>query len=142
MPLCRYCLAVGVCTTLILVRNFEPEFTVYLPKGVKGQMIFSSTGVRLNGMLRTKAASSDDNNPCTKLRSHVLVSGLMRSDTLPSSKPGTISDKTHGCSKDGNHASFHMLTASPQPILHLAPLSRTSLPFKMLFQACEPVLDS
>ena len=136
MPLCRSWLAVGACTKLTLVRNFEPELTVYLPEGVKGQMNLSSTGVRLNGMLRTKSASFGDSNPCTKL------SGLMRSDTLPSSKPGTISNRTCGCSKDGNHASFHMLTASPQPILHLAPLSRTSLPFKMLFQACEPMLDS
>ena len=41
------------------------------------------------------------------------------------------------CSIDGNHA-----LATPQPTLHLAPLNRTSLPFKMLFQACEPMLDS
>ena len=142
MPLCHCWLVVGTCIELGLVRNFEPKFIVYLPEGVKGQMILSSTGVQLKGMLRTKAASFDDNNPCTKCKSHVLVNRFMRSETLPSSKPGTISDKTCGCSKDGNHASFHMLMASPQPILHLAPLRRTSLPFKMLFQACESVLDS
>ena len=142
MPLCRCWLAVGICTELSLVRNLELEFTVYLPEGVKGQMILSSTEVRLKGMLRTKATSSGDNNLCTKCKSHVLVSGLMRSETLPSSKLGTISDKTLGCSKDGNHTSFHMLTVSPQPILHLAPLRRTSLPFKMPFQVCESVLDS
>ena len=142
MPLCCCWLAVGTYTELSLVRNFEPELIVYLPEEVKGQMILSSIGVRLKGMLRTKAASSSDNNPCTKCKSHVLVSGLMKSETPPSSKPRTISDKTLGCSKDGNHASFHMLTVSPQPILHLAPLRRTSLPFKMPFQACESVLDS
>ena len=72
-------------------------------------MILSSTRVQLKGMLRTKAASLGDNNPHTKFESHVLVIGLMRSETLPSSKPGTISDKIRGCSSDGSHASFQIL---------------------------------
>ncbi|KAF3955782.1 hypothetical protein CMV_019027 [Castanea mollissima] len=63
-------------------------------------MILSSTGVRLNGMLRTKSTSSGGKSPFTKFRSHVLVNGLMRSETFPSSNPGTISDKTLGCSND------------------------------------------
>ena len=64
-----------------LARNFESELTVYLPDGVKGQMILSSIGVRLKGILRTNAASLGDNNPCTKFVSHVLVIRLMSSDT-------------------------------------------------------------
>ena len=113
-----------------LVRNFELELIVYLLEGVKSQMIFSSTGVRLNGMLRTKQLHQVTIIHALNLSPmHVLVNGLMRSKTLPSSKPGTILDKTRGCSKDGNHASFHMLMASSQPTLYLVPLSRTSLPF-------------
>ena len=105
-------------------------------------MILSSIGVRLKGMLRTKAASSSDNNPRAKSESYVLVIGLMRSETLPFSKPGTILEKTHGWSCDGSHASFQILIASLHPTLHLAPFSSTSLPFRMLCQACEPELDS
>ena len=72
-------------------------------------MILSSTGVWLNGMRRTIAASSGENKPFTKFASHVLVLGLMRLETLPSSKPGTISKRIRGCSCDGSHASFQIL---------------------------------
>ena len=38
------------------------------------------------------------------------------------------------------HDSDQTFMDSPQPTLHLAPFKRTSLPFKMLFQAREPEL--
>ena len=88
VPLCRYWLAVRICTKLSLVRNFEPELIIYLPEGVKGQMILSSIRVWLNGMLRTKAASSGDNNPCTKFKSHVDMAKRVGRVGLGSSQSG------------------------------------------------------
>ena len=41
----------------------------------------------------------------------------------------------------GSQWSCHILTAFPFPILHWQPLSSTSLPCNMLFQAWEPLLE-
>ena len=51
-------------------------------------------------------------------------------------------DKILGCSKLGSHGPSQILMDFPLPTLHLAPLTKTSLPLRILRQAYEPLGES
>ena len=108
----------------------------------RGVMTLSSTGIGLKGIRSIRSTSVWWNKPQRRFVSHLLVTGLISSETLASSKPGTTCDLILGQSSDGSQASFQTLIDSPHPTLHLAPLKSTSLPWSMLLHACEPDIES
>ena len=81
------------------------------------------------------------NKPSIKPWSHCLVSSLIKISTLASTIVSILGDRTCGTFFLGSQWSCHVLTAFPFPILYWQPLSNTSLPCKMLFQAWESLLE-
>ena len=53
-----------------------------------------------------------------------------------------IGEVTKGGCLMGSQWSYHILMFFPLPTRNLEPILITSLPFKMLFQAYDPVVDS
>ena len=65
----------------------------------------------------------------------------MRILTLASAKVSHIGERTYGACFLGSQLLSHMPTYFPFPILHLQPLSNTSLPCKVLLHAYDPPLE-
>ena len=111
-----------------------------MPLFVKGQNKLSSSSHRESGMALINSTSIRVKMPSIISWFHCLEVSSIKVATFASANVSTIGERTCGGCFLGNQWCFHMLTALPFPILQCQPLSKTSLPCKILFQACEPLL--
>ena len=108
---------------------------------MKGQKRLSSHSSVGNGKFLINSTSSWINIPSTMLWFHFLSSLSIRILTFASTKVSQIGERTYGACCLGSQLLPHMPTILPFPILHLQPLTNTSLPCKILLHAYNPPLD-
>ena len=107
---------------------------------VKGQKKPSSTSHHDSGMALINFASKRIKIPSIISWFHCLEVSSIKVATFASANVSTLGKRTSGGCFLGNQWCCHILIALPFPILQRQPLSKTSLPCKILFQACEPPL--
>ena len=122
------------CTLLSSERNLYPDFTAYIPVGVKGHMSLSGWGEELSGMLLIIAASATLKQWSITSLFQLRVCWFINASTEEFCWPKIIWDTTFGWYFVGNQLSPHILICFPSPTLHKAPFKITSLPWRMLLQ--------
>ena len=111
-----------------------------MPLFVKGQNKLSSASHRDSGMALIIYASNRVKIPSIISWFHCLEVSSIKVVSFALANVSTIGERTSGGCFLVNQWCCHILTALPFPILQRQPLSKTSLPCRMLFQACEPPL--
>ena len=104
---------------------------------VKGQNKLSSASHCDSGIALISSTSKGVKIPSIISWFHCLEVSSIKVATFAFANVSTMGEKTcSGCFL-GNQWCCHILTDLPFPILQRQPLSKTSLPCRMLFQACE-----
>ena len=105
---------------------------------VKGQNKLSSASHCDNGIALINSASKGVKIPSINSWFHCLEFSSIKIATFASANVSTMGERTSGGCFLGSQWCCPILTEFPFPILQRQPLSKTSLPCRMLFQACEP----
>ena len=111
-----------------------------MPLLVKGQNRVSSASHSDSGKDLISSASKGVKIPSINSWFHFLEFSSITIATFASAKVSTMGERTSGGCFLGSQWCCHILTEFPFPILQRQPLSNTSLPCRMLFQACDPPL--
>ena len=109
-----------------------------MPLFVKGQNKLSSASHCDSGIALISSASKGVKIPLIISWFHCLEVSSIKVATFAFANVSTMGERTYGGCFLGSQWCCQILTEFPFPILHWQPRSRTSLPCRMLFQACEP----
>ena len=109
-----------------------------MPLLVKGQNKLSAASHCDSGIALISSASKGVKIPLIISWFHCLDVSSIKVATFASANVSTMGERTNSRCFLGSQWCCHILTVFPFPILHQRPRSKTSLPCRMLFQACEP----
>ena len=121
--------------------NWYPDFTVYSPSALKGHVKFSHCWVRQRAIFLTSAASKSSRHWSSNSSFHTPFSWSINWHTFIPMSIFWIGDTIFGLYLTGTQLSPQKLIDFLSALLQIPPFLITSLPFVILFQACEAELE-